>query len=336
MSTSTASAAGFLGSLDLFSHLSEDEVREVASAARPFELPAETWIFRQGDAADEMYALDRGAVALVADVGGDEVEIARLGAGAVLGEMALVDTGARPASARTLEAVSGYRIARWSFDVLRAAFRPSWNKTVRRLGELLAVRLRDSTSRLLEGRVSDLSVQERTASPPRLGMDPSPSTPAALDRANLVRLPVFAAFTAQDVETLLGHMEGLDVPRGTLVFDRDDPADAAYVVVRGAVESGGVAADGVMKLALWGPGSLFGVEALFVPEPRLTRALAREDTTLLRLGSDRFHRLQLEGSVPAYKLCDSAARLLVDALKRSDRRGTWRAVNRHLGTGGRP
>ena len=60
-------------------------------------------IFRQGDPADCMYAVRSGAVAVVLDCGGpDETKLTELRAGQYLGEMGLLDSAPRSATAVSL------------------------------------------------------------------------------------------------------------------------------------------------------------------------------------------------------------------------------------------
>lgn len=328
MTEASAGAGSFLGTLELFSHLSESEMQELASTALPFKAEADEVLFRQGDAAEEMYCLEEGRVRITVRVAGeDELEVARFGPSSVLGEMALVEPGVRSATARVVEPTRGYRIERWSFEILRAAFRPSSHKTVRRLAELVSARLRATTRELLRSGRAGLTVDR--LGPAHDGPDgvrvfegESPD----LDRENLLLLPVFAGFTPTELDEISTHLTPVEVERDGMVFDAGDEPHAAYIVVRGAVESRARTPGGMVKLALWGPGRLLGEEALFSPEPRLARALAREDSLLLELEADRFRALHEGGAVSMYKLCDAAARLLVQALRGANRRSIWYAT----------
>lgn len=58
------------------------------------------WIFREGDPGDCAFVIESGVVAITYEHDGVAVTIAQLGAGELLGEMALIDGRARSASAR--------------------------------------------------------------------------------------------------------------------------------------------------------------------------------------------------------------------------------------------
>ena len=71
---------------------------------RPLDLQAGEVLFRQGEEADGLYVVAAGSVGVYSRLpGGREVEVAVLGEGEVVGELALVDGGTRAATVRALE-----------------------------------------------------------------------------------------------------------------------------------------------------------------------------------------------------------------------------------------
>lgn len=324
--TSTADATAFLRTLDLFSDLSDREIEELALTAVPFERSAGGYLFHQGDVADAMYGIEEGIVRITVRMAGEEeVELVRVGAGAVVGEMGLVDADVRSASAVATEPLSGYRIDAAAFDVLRAAFRPSSCKVVRRLAELVSSRLR-STTLDLYGVVGTASPRSADPDTQRRAVAPRRRQEGDLD--NLLRLPIFGAFTRDEMAALLGEMDWLAVPRGHVIFEAGAVPDTCYIVTRGAVEATLFRDGGHEKVALWGPGRMVGEQALFSPEPRDVRATAREDCHLLRLEVAPFRRLFAETSPLAFKLSDAATQQMVVALRNLNRRRTWLTAHR--------
>jgi CRP/FNR family transcriptional regulator, cyclic AMP receptor protein len=59
-------------------------------------------LFREGEAGREMYVISEGAVRITKTVGSQQVELATLGRGAFLGEMALLEGMPRDASAHAV------------------------------------------------------------------------------------------------------------------------------------------------------------------------------------------------------------------------------------------
>jgi CRP/FNR family cyclic AMP-dependent transcriptional regulator len=84
-----------LRSVSLFSDLRQRELEQVAQLADEVDLPAGHVLMREGETGSQMFVIASGE-ARVERAGR---EIARLGPGSVLGEMALVAEGPRTASA---------------------------------------------------------------------------------------------------------------------------------------------------------------------------------------------------------------------------------------------
>jgi len=86
----------FLASIPLFAGLDQAALGDLRRAAEPFAFPAGEFLFRQDDAADGVYLVASGEVALRARTPGDGlVELTRIGPGGVLGEFCLLDGGRR-------------------------------------------------------------------------------------------------------------------------------------------------------------------------------------------------------------------------------------------------
>lgn len=65
-------------------------------------LPAGTRLFSEGDAGDSAYLIKSGEIEIVVERDGHDMVLARRGAGEIIGEMALLDSGRRSASAHVL------------------------------------------------------------------------------------------------------------------------------------------------------------------------------------------------------------------------------------------
>jgi len=84
--------------------------------------PAETVIFREGDAGDAIYVIARGRVRISRQISGGEEAFAFLGAGEIFGEMALLDPGSgRSADARAHEDAVVLELPRARFEALEAS-----------------------------------------------------------------------------------------------------------------------------------------------------------------------------------------------------------------------
>jgi len=88
----------------LFEGLLDEELAILADSCSERAVGAGERIFREGDPADGLYVIATGAVTIVRDTIGQPVQkLARLGPGGFFGEMGLLDSGQRAATAITSE-----------------------------------------------------------------------------------------------------------------------------------------------------------------------------------------------------------------------------------------
>lgn len=105
-----------LRGLSLFHHLSYSDLLQVIPACEPLEVPANTPLMQEGEQGDAMFVVIAGEVR----VHRGEAELARLGAGRHVGEMALVDNRPRSASVTTTIDSTLIRLERTAFfELLR-------------------------------------------------------------------------------------------------------------------------------------------------------------------------------------------------------------------------
>lgn len=90
------SFASALSAAPLLSRLPSEVRSRLEAAGTPVELPAGEFLFHEGDAANDMYVVQAGRVEVIVH---DSV-VRQLGAGAVIGELALLTGGVRSASIR--------------------------------------------------------------------------------------------------------------------------------------------------------------------------------------------------------------------------------------------
>jgi hypothetical protein len=111
---------------------------------------------------------------------------------------------------------------------------------------------------------------------------------ALFDRLRLLRtVPLFRDLPSDEAFALVERLEEVSVPMGTIIFRKDEPGDALYVVVEGAcsmvVEQ--------RTVATFHRGEFFGELSLVDGEPRSTDAIAASDAVLLRLRGTDFDEI---------------------------------------------
>jgi CRP-like cAMP-binding protein len=129
-----------------------DVVAHFKGARNVSSIPSGLVLFREGEPGKEMYVLMQGTAEI--SVGGDVVEVAT--PGALLGEMALVDSSARSATVITRSDCKFVAVDRKQFDLL---VRES-PEFARHVMTVMANRLRTMNERLREA-ISEVGVHGR-------------------------------------------------------------------------------------------------------------------------------------------------------------------------------
>ena len=103
-----------LRNVSLFATMSPKELAAVGQLADTVDVPAGHVLMRQGASGGEMFIIAKGNVT----VERNGQEVARLGAGSVIGEMALVSEGPRTATVTTTEPSTLFVVAHREFHSL--------------------------------------------------------------------------------------------------------------------------------------------------------------------------------------------------------------------------
>ena len=102
-----------------FSCLCSEALVRIAAASRTLRIPAGRTIFRKGDPGDGCYLILEGAVKVTLPaIGGQEVLLAILGRGDIVGEMALLDNLPRSATVTAAKSCELCCLSRSTFDRL--------------------------------------------------------------------------------------------------------------------------------------------------------------------------------------------------------------------------
>jgi CRP-like cAMP-binding protein len=130
--------------IPLFSDLNQDEILDVLRIARVVTFAAGEMICKRGERADCAFVIEQGTAEVTGEnERGKQLVIARVGAGEVVGELALIDGQPRSADVMAKTDVRGYRIDRSELDALRRALHPAAFKITRRIAITISDRLRD-------------------------------------------------------------------------------------------------------------------------------------------------------------------------------------------------
>jgi len=125
-----STSAEILRGLPYFADLDDDLLEAVCAKTEQAEVAKGTVIIEEGTHSEEMYVIVEGLLKVTKQSGDREVELARLGAGEVVGEIALLDNAPRTATVSTETdtllvrvPVSAFEMLLGNPDVVRRMFR---------------------------------------------------------------------------------------------------------------------------------------------------------------------------------------------------------------------
>ena len=130
----------------------------------------------------------------------------------------------------------------------------------------------------------------------------------------LRRVPLFAELSDAEIDRVAELARERTYPKSSVILFEDDPGDALYVVVTGAVKVVLVGEDGrEVILSVLKEGDFFGEMALIDDEPRSAHVIAMEDANLLVLRREDFQNRLREAPGMAVGLLRALSRRLREA-----------------------
>jgi CRP/FNR family cyclic AMP-dependent transcriptional regulator len=117
------------------------DLAALARQATPFDYPTGSFLMRQGEPATHVLVLTAGEVAIVSPIrGGGEQVHAIVGAGQLIGELALLNDGRRTAGARATSPTTAWAIGREPFWAFLEVHPPASSALLRQVAARLAAR----------------------------------------------------------------------------------------------------------------------------------------------------------------------------------------------------
>jgi len=280
----------------LFAQLPEADLRRLAQMAEPLSLAPGELLLREGDPGDAMYAVVSGELDVTKRSGGNEIQLARVGAGTIQGEMSAIEGRPRSASVRAITQVEVLRIPR---QALLAVFALTPEAAFSVL-QVVLNRLR-STESLLREREKLAGLGTLAA-----GLAHELNNPAAAIRRSVSSLE--EAIVARD---------GLRPPAAVTELEPAEPAPVLGPLDRSdrIDELEGVVGDSALAASLvdagWTPGQLESAfvglsadeasgAAAWLAQTNTVRALLRE----VKTAADRIS--EIVGAVKSYAYLDQA------------------------------
>jgi CRP-like cAMP-binding protein len=277
-------------------------------------------LVRHGEPSRGAYVVREGAAeASVTLPGGERLSVAKFGAGAVFGEMALIERGTCTATVTATESLSGWFIERDDFRSLVAQRVPGALRVQHALTLVLSDKLRQ-----LNANVLDVAADEDKPARKSDGADPLASVKrlkkASFDfKPFLPHLPMFEGFDAAEVAEIVDAASILELPRGQKVFTAGQQSTACFIVVRGAVEIRAQHEKRERRMAVLGPGQLLGYMSALEKGVHGSDAIVREQALLLEIPAKTFESLYFGSSPASTKLHRVIQRSLLSSLGQTNR-----------------
>jgi SulP family sulfate permease len=131
-----------LDRMPLLRDLTSGQIERLRSSLEPVAWPASHVIFRHGDPGSTLYLVTRGRASVHLRHDDDGIRLATFAAGAVFGELALLDRGLRSATVTVDDDLAGFGLSAASFDELCQKQPDIAIKLLSALGRELSVRIR--------------------------------------------------------------------------------------------------------------------------------------------------------------------------------------------------
>ena len=277
-------------------------------------------LVRHGDPSRGAYVLKDGAAeATVRLPGGETLSVAKFGAGAVFGEMALIERGTCTATVAATDNLTGWFIERDDFRSLVAQRVPAALRVQHALTLVLSDKLRQLNLKVLDVAADG----DKPARKVGFG-DPLVRVPR-LDKASfdfrsfLPHLPIFEGFDPAEIDEILAVASVLELPRGQRVFTFGQPSTACFIVVRGAVKIRAQHAERERRMAVLGPGQLLGYMSALEKGAHGSDAIVREDALILEIPAKQFEALYFGNSPASTKLHRVIQKALLTSLGQTNR-----------------
>jgi len=305
-----------LADVPLFAGLGDSERSELADAFVPRHFADGEAILIQNERAEGLFLIDEGQVDIGKRLpGGGLALLAKVGAGEVIGDMALVGRDLkRSAMGIARGPVSSWYLPADQFRAALSQLRPASLQLQTELGRLVAGRV--------VAKASDIA-RLLTAGPDAFTPRPQRAlAPVAEDvftpEPFLAKLPCCAAMTPTQRLAFWNAGERIETAADTDLALVGSAPDTVWLVVRGAVRSALPHGDGVYQLTVTGPGQLVGIAAMLleVPHDRLLRT--SEQATLLAFDRATFAEMMATGDALSRELGASVNADLVTALDALD------------------
>lgn len=219
--------------------------------------------------------------------GGRGPELSTLGVHGVLGGSGLVGPARHDATLVARTAVTTLSLPLLEFELLRKVGDTIALRVLRRLATATSREIRRMSEAYVEGKER---LENEPADPRRTATELEPEHERVVSR-----LAFMEGLDPGKAHILTQKMRAWRAPAGVRVCTEGARGDSCFVVVKGSVEVEALRGSRVHRLALLGPGRMFGEFALVDEGARSATCVTREDSVLLEFRRGEFLSLIAAG-----------------------------------------
>ncbi len=283
-----------IGKVDLFSGLSAQQLGIVRHTRTYREVFEGDLIFEEGDAASSLYTIIKGTIQIFRRTAVGDVELAKMGAGEVFGEMGLVVNSGRTASARVLEHALLFEVPNNIIEVFRQTCPPEATvKLLENLVCILAERLRRQTE--MNGQLpASTSWKDKNA------VQDDTSTAIRLLEENIPS-GIISRFSLRK-----------KLQPGEYLCHEGDPSDGFYFIHKGELEVLKKRPDGTERPVayVFGP-SITGELGFFSGQNRAASIRATQESKYIHFSGSHFNKLKKSDPNGAADILLAASQLAI-------------------------
>jgi SulP family sulfate permease len=149
-------------------------------------------------------------------------------------------------------------------------------------------------------------------------LDSRTATGRSTAELSLEQIPLLRQFTLEQIARLRPYLQSAVWPAGSTIFNEGDPGSHLFLVTLGRASVRLMSNDHNIRLATFGPGSLFGELALLDQGPRSATVTADERVTTWALAEHSFKILEKQDPDIAMKILSALGRELSGRLRRAN------------------
>lgn len=285
--------------------------------------PGET-IIEQGKLADGLHLIAKGKVQVITCLPADQkLPLAELNAGDFFGELVLIERDLATATVLAETNTTCYILTAECLDAIQFCYADMAHKIIMSIAQSIAARMRSVLQEFpvvlehmpkayVESFRTLLIIDRYTES-----IAP-PNTPG-LSVNDVQHLVSFAGLDKSEIAILLRYLEPITIARRQSIFVRNDATHSCFIVLSGAVQMTYEHAGQMAKLAVSGPGYVFGDVSFFDGLPRAVTTIAREPVTFLEMSRRSMQMLLQANPKLAYKFHYILVRFLAVNLQQTYR-----------------